>query len=78
VSTAIYLSASVAAWAKQTLRDHDLAEGGWWCKGCYREGNGKIVAGKCQPYVESQAIRDAHRRPSRPRPRPGERVWFRS
>lgn len=76
----LYVSAAVAAWAKETLRAHDAAEGGWWCKGCYRAGRGKIAAGTCEPYEEAQTITDAHRRPrpSRPRSRPaGERFWFR-
>jgi hypothetical protein len=72
--------------ARRTQREHDLAEGGWWCKGCLRNGDGKIAAGKCQPYslaegllVAFDAQRAARSRPpARGRAPVVGRYWARS
>lgn len=37
----LYVSPSVTAWAKAVQREHDAAEGGWWCKACHRRLLGK-------------------------------------
>lgn len=74
----IYLSAAVAEWAVKMQRAHDVAEGGWWCKACHREGLGKIAASKCGPHVRAQGFIDYYRRQQASRPRPtAGRVWSR-
>lgn len=69
--------------AKRTQREHDLQEGGWWCRRCYRNGEGRIMAGKCEPYLVAEGLLVAYAqqqatrtRPARGRARvrPG-RVW---
>lgn len=60
MSTAIYLSASIAGWAREVQRQHDAAEGGWWCKFCHRHGFGKVPAGECTPYERAQGFIKAY------------------
>lgn len=79
----VVLLPATARRARRTQREHDLQEGGWWCRACLRNGDGKVMAGKCQPYLVAEGLLVAYarqqadrRRPARGRAsvRPG-RVW---
>jgi len=72
--------------AARAQRLHDLAEGGWWCKQCARDGHGHIAAGMCEIYLWADDVLAAFRRqqarlnrpPARGRARVGARYWSRS
>ncbi len=58
----VYILAATAHRAVRSQREHDAAEGGWWCKACFKAGRGKIAAGKCEQYELAQGFLDAYRR----------------
>lgn len=66
--------------ARRTQREHDAAEGGWWCKQCHRDGLGKIAAGKCDQYAVAEGLLVAFDAQCVTRPRgraPVGRYWAR-
>lgn len=67
----VFLLPATARRAKRTQREHDLQEGGWWCRACFRNRDGQIAAGKCDPYTVAEAILVAYdQQRRRPAPRP--------
>lgn len=67
-----YILAATARRAAERQREHDVAEGGWWCKACYRAGRGRIAAGKCEEYLLAQGFIDTYRQQR------GRRLWSRA
>lgn len=67
----VYILPATARRAVLRQRAHDAAEGGWWCKACFKAGRGKIAAGKCEEYELAQGFIDTYRRQRSP----GRRLW---
>lgn len=79
-----YILRRTAERAIRAQRTHDLAEGGWWCKACARDGHGRIAAGMCETYLRADEILSKFRRqqavsrpPARGRARVGVRMYAR-
>jgi len=71
-----YILPATVKRARQRQREHDAAEGGWWCKACHREGRGKIAAGKCFVYELTESMLALYRQQQeRAKASPGVQLW---
>lgn len=71
-----YILPATAKRARRRQREHDVAEGGWWCKQCHREGRGKIAAGKCFVYELTESVLAVYRQQQeRAKRGPGVQMW---